>query len=77
MRTAALFGLAIAGVALTVVAAVSVQSELAFMPAEGEPDLGPVLADAVWIAWISRTPSSRGSSTCSSRAAATIRKPMA
>ena len=50
MRTAALIGLAIAGVVLTGVAAVSVQSGLAVIPAGGEPDLGPVFADAVWIA---------------------------
>jgi signal transduction histidine kinase len=50
MRTAVLIGLAIAGVALTVVVAVNVQSGLEFSPAGSEPDLGPVFADAVWIA---------------------------
>ena len=50
MKPALLIGLAIAGVALTVVTAVNVQSGLAFIPAGTQPDLGPVVADAVWIA---------------------------
>jgi signal transduction histidine kinase len=50
MRTALLIGLAMAGVALTVITAVNLQTGLASIPAGGEPDLGPVIADAVWIA---------------------------
>ena len=42
MKPALLIGIAIAGVALTVVTAVNVQSGLAFIPAGTEPDLGPV-----------------------------------
>jgi len=50
MRPALLIGLAFAGVTVTVVAAVNVQFGLAFLPTGTEPDLGPVFADAVWIA---------------------------
>jgi signal transduction histidine kinase len=51
MKTALLIALAIAGVALVLVTATSVQPGLAPIPGgSGGPDLGPVLADAVWIA---------------------------